>query len=700
MPGIMRGPRSTFGRVRPAWTAVLCFAFLSSCEGTTVVRSVGPPALLEIVAGQNQTAPAGTELPVPIEVRVLDADGQAVAGQVINFKVVAGGGSVFAGTAISNASGIAKERWTVGTTVSEQRLEARAVDPVNGAALVLGVFNATVTPAAPSAIAVAAGTGQTGVVATPLTDSIAARVVDQFGNGVPAVSVAWTAANGGSVTPATSMTGADGVARTGWTLGQIAGSQSASASVAGVATGSTFTASAAAGPPTQLTILTGDAQVAMVGAQLAVPISVRIRDAYNNPVGGVSVSFAVTSGGGAVYGPNAVSDASGTATVGAWTLGTTEGINSLSATISGVPTSTISITATAEVFKLASLSMGYMHVCGARGDGVAFCWGRNNLGQLGTNAIGTDRSVPTPVSGGLSFKSVSVGWEFTCGVTTAGAGYCWGLNDKGQVGDGSTTNRAAPVAVGSGLAFQSISAGESHACGLTTTGAVYCWGSNAAGRLGDGTTTNRLVPVAVSGGLTFTALKTGFSHTCAVAASGLGYCWGSNNDLTLGDFDLALSKSSPAPVGGVLLASITGTNHRCGLEASTGFAYCWGQNNSGQLGDGTSVTRLVAQPVSGGISFQTIAAQGPATCAIDASGVGYCWGGASLGNGSATMSKTPAAVAGALRFKALSPAGPNTCGLTLTGAVYCWGLDNRYGQLGQGGTSTGVQLTPVPVKTP
>jgi alpha-tubulin suppressor-like RCC1 family protein len=85
----------------------------------------------------------------------------------------------------------------------------------------------------------------------------------------------------------------------------------------------------------------------------------------------------------------------------------------------------------------------------------------------------------------------------TCGVTTAGAAYCWGLNNFGQLGDNSTTNRTSPVAVTGGLSFAAVSAGGQHTCGVTTAGTAYCWGSNSSGQLGNGTTITNLVPVRV-----------------------------------------------------------------------------------------------------------------------------------------------------------------------------------------------------------
>jgi len=99
--------------------------------------------------------------------------------------------------------------------------------------------------------------------------------------------------------------------------------------------------------------------------------------------------------------------------------------------------------------------------------------------------------------GGLNFVTVSAGFNHTCGVTNGNAAYCWGYNNHGEVGDGTTSQRTRPVAVVGGLTFTTISAGNVFTCGMTTTGDAYCWGDNGSGELGDGTTTASLVPVRV-----------------------------------------------------------------------------------------------------------------------------------------------------------------------------------------------------------
>jgi hypothetical protein len=95
-----------------------------------------------VLIGSDQKATAGTELPKPIAVKVLDAAGNPVPDQIVNFVVTSGGGHVYAGAALTNGQGVAQEWWTLGPRPGPNTLEARAVDSTTGEALVFGTFQA------------------------------------------------------------------------------------------------------------------------------------------------------------------------------------------------------------------------------------------------------------------------------------------------------------------------------------------------------------------------------------------------------------------------------------------------------------------------------------------------------------------------------------------------------------------------------
>ena len=361
-----------------------------------------------------------------------------------------------------------------------------------------------------------------------------------------------------------------------------------------------------------------------------------------------------------------------------------------------------SATVTAALITLTSVVAGGAHSCGLTSDGSAWCWGRGESGQLGVSeppagcVIDTALYACSPaaiaVEGGLHFTQLDAGGSHTCGLTSAGAAYCWGLNDSGQLGDNSITQRSVPVAVSGGLSFSSITTGVAHTCGLVAGGVAYCWGLNNYGQLGSGNTNSGRVPVAVTGGLTFQSLSAGgyfAGHTCGITTSGAAYCWGDNSagQLGIGSLDVSAHSQPAAVSGGLVLASVTAGlgQHTCARTAA-GVAYCWGLNSYGALGNGTQAQSAVPVAVSGGIAFAQLIAGGYIghTCGLKSDATGYCWGEnevGAIGDGTTVDRLVPVLVAGSIGFTSLDAGYRHTCGRASAGKIYCWG-SNRAGQLG------------------
>jgi alpha-tubulin suppressor-like RCC1 family protein len=251
-----------------------------------------------------------------------------------------------------------------------------------------------------------------------------------------------------------------------------------------------------------------------------------------------------------------------------------------------------------------TISAGFTHTCAliyAGGDantGGVKCWGNNAVGQLGDGAAEQTSNVPVEVTGLSSgVKAVSAGWDHTCALLVAGTVMCWGLNNNGQLGDGTTTIGYDPIYVKdpSGISnlsgVSAISGGASHTCALLASGGVDCWGLNSDGQLGDGTTSIRLTAVAVSSISTASAISAGFAQTCAVLTGGGVQCWGANDAGQLGN-STTTSSSTPVDVANLMNGAkvSTGRSHTCALT-NTNIALCWGSNVSGQLGIGVSVNR-------------------------------------------------------------------------------------------------------------
>ena len=353
-------------------------------------------------------------------------------------------------------------------------------------------------------------------------------------------------------------------------------------------------------------------------------------------------------------------------------------------------------------FTLTEVSAGTEHACGLTTSHVAVCWGWNgDDDRLGIPDSELMVSGPVAAQGVPPLVSVTVGGGHSCGLTSGGVGYCWGLNENGQLGTGHTnvSQQHLPTAVAGGLTFSSLVAGPSSTCGLTTAGAAYCWGLDEFGQNGhggDGSPAEDSVPVAVSGGLTFTSITVGQINTCAIAADSTAYCWGMAQNGGVGAFPFPGACGSylgntycAAPVqvgGGHKWVSIgAGTQDACGI-ASGGAAYCWGLNTSGSTGD-TIGRDSLPFAVGGGHVFSSIVATSTHTCAVTTTGQAYCWGtgtGGELGDGGTSNTAVPQAVSGGLTFSSLTAGYFPTCGLTSTNVAYCWG-QNGGGSLGVGG---------------
>jgi alpha-tubulin suppressor-like RCC1 family protein len=349
------------------------------------------------------------------------------------------------------------------------------------------------------------------------------------------------------------------------------------------------------------------------------------------------------------------------------------------------------------------LAVSQSATCGLTGDGDAYCWGTDVVGQLGNGPATADsRSVPSPVDtpAGVTWARLSgatVGLEAVrgifCGVTTTGAGYCWGSDANGKLGNGPALTddqvSPSPIATPPGVAWQTISPGTHHVCALTTGGAIYCWGP-IQGAFTD-------VPDLVPGG-PWASVSSGGNMTCAVSVTGAGSCWGNESFGEFGD-GLPLSElaSSPNPIdtpAGVTWASITaGNGNACGIT-TTGAAYCWGIDNLGGLGNGPAISGSQPSPTPvdtpAGVEWTQLVRSGLfGGCGLTTSGEIYCWGRndtGQLGIGSTdvndwvespTLISTPPGVT----WSAVASGGDNVCATAASGETYCWGA-NESGQLG------------------
>jgi alpha-tubulin suppressor-like RCC1 family protein len=246
------------------------------------------------------------------------------------------------------------------------------------------------------------------------------------------------------------------------------------------------------------------------------------------------------------------------------------------------------------------ISAGEYNTCGVTVEMDAWCWGDGSSGQLGRGDF--DPS-PTPVlvAGGRKWATVDVGSGHTCGVTRGGAAFCWGENGNAQLGTGSDGPPVAePALVAGNHSWRHVSAGTTYTCGVTSLGAAMCWGFDGSGQIGNGAAGSPSSPEAVAGGMEWLRVNAGRETTCGITTANTAYCWGYNNTGEIGDGTTTYSDAPVAVFGGGLWASVSnGDYHTCGVEQS-GTARCWGYNLQGQLGIGTSANEPFPQVVSGG----------------------------------------------------------------------------------------------------
>lgn len=297
-------------------------------------------ASLTVSSGDSQTATAGSAVSAPLRVIARDAGANAVRNVVVVFSVTSGGGTLSDSIVSTDDNGIAElGSWTLGTTSGTNTLSA-----VSGA-LSVG-FSATGTPGLGDA-----ATSEVAASATSLTagDSITLTVTtrDEFGNlttagGQVVDFVASGGSSGGTFGPTTDQGNGS---YTATFHGTTAGTPTTiSTTLDGNTVGATVDVSVVPGPAAQLLPGSGEAQTATVGTAVSVAPEVEVRDAFDNPVAGQTVAFTIQSGGGSVSGAAPSTGVDGRAAVGAWTLGTTSGENTLRATVGAM---TFDFTATA-----------------------------------------------------------------------------------------------------------------------------------------------------------------------------------------------------------------------------------------------------------------------------------------------------------------------------------------------------------------
>lgn len=345
-----------------------------------------------------------------------------------------------------------------------------------------------------------------------------------------------------------------------------------------------------------------------------------------------------------------------------------------------------------------SISAGWSTTCGIRSDGALYCWGSNENGMLGDGST-SSRDVPARTgtasdwtliaSDGTYDDALAANQGHTCGIR-GGDLYCWGRDSSGQLGLGAAGATSTPARVGTASDWTAIAVGADHTCGIRGAGTLWCWGEGHNGRLGTGSTTDQQSPVQVGTETDWVQITLGHEFSCGRRAGSTLFCWGNGYYGQLG-IGMVAYPSTPQQVGGAEWASVSaGRAHTCAIKAS-GELWCWGWANHGRLGDGSTTGQREA-PVRVGTDsdWVSVSAGGSHTCAIRESGALWCWGRngyGELGDGTGMGRSTPVAIGASTDWTAVELGDSHSCAVR-AGVLHCWGIAR--GRLGLGSITEDV----------
>lgn len=635
----------------------------AACDSSTAPPV---PAGIDVASGDAQTAAVGMELPQPLVVRVLDEAGNPVRGQVVEFRVTAGGGSVSTGSAQTDRNGEARARWTLGTVAGDtQRVEAR----VGEGAAVVAVFYAVGGPGA----AVRATLTPAALSFSSVGDRIplAVAAYDAYGNPVPDVPASVVSRDGAVVrldSGAVAVSAGRGTTRIVATL-PGGGADSIPAIVQQV--------------PVSI-VLVGPSRFPHQAMELMMEGASTTFTAWALDANGYAIdnsSLAWQSE------DESVATVSAAGVVTARAAGTTR-ITARAGTVEATKDLTV-----LEPINAVAVAAGTKHACSLNASGRVYCWGANEYLQLGNPAPtptglspcirGPCSWYPVLVNTPVRFVSLTAGSVFTCGLTAAGEQWCWGY------GTGVEPRRVDGLPALASLVSRST-------CGLTREGEAICWPLTSP--------TTRGTPVSMSA-LRFSSFSTAGSHHCGVAVDGVGYCWGENRRGQLGTGDTVARAQATPVAGGLRWSRIeTQSDLACGITTDHR-VYCWsGPQTSTGPAYGLTPTLVVGDRTVTGLTVGDEHA-----CAVDAAGEGLCWGRTAWNFERRTLwvPAPPAVVgsgfetiaAGGRSYQTLSSIGSFDCAVKTGGAVHCRGVI-AYGQTG-GAINAGNTFEPIsPPRTP
>lgn len=380
--------------------------------------------------------------------------------------------------------------------------------------------------------------------------------------------------------------------------------------------------------------------------------------------------------------------------------------------------------------------------CMSNQAGRLYCQGTNHLGTLGDGSYVDRTTAPVAVNGSFTildgFRSVANNWGLhTCAINSSNELYCWGRNDRGQVGKANSImayNSPSQVTVAGTQNFTKVVSGVNHTCALHSTGTINCFGDNTYGQLGDNTIVSQIgtsnTVIAVTGTAPLSNIRditAGRYHTCAVDNSNIMYCWGRNDFGQLGN-NTVVQSNRPIQITTDVKNVYAGGKHTCLVKNSTSQLQCWGNNAHGQLGQGnvnqtyrvpTNITGINSQlgDIALGENFTCFMHQGVNVKCMGENAYGIM-GTQDLNNVTAVTTINPSAASPTCMTGATFDSGTSSCKCSSNANVYAYenkacsaavltdlaaltspqyGIENQSSNLGYALKQATIQFSNVPV---
>ena len=331
------------------------------------------------------------------------------------------------------------------------------------------------------------------------------------------------------------------------------------------------------------------------------------------------------------------------------------------------------------------VSCGWNHCLALKNDGTLWAWGGNYEGPLGDDNIQYYSTIPIQIGTDTDWALISSGGWHSLAIKNDGTLWTWGLNDFGELGDGTNSISRIPIQIGTDTDWRFANCGAFHTLAIKQDGTLWSWGYNFSGQLGDGTNIDKNTPVQVGSDTDWNLLSSGFTHSMAIKNNGTLWSWGGNTEGELGNRNYSDSYS-PIQVG---------TSNDWEIISSGGWSsfainsdktlWSWGYNANGQLGYDKNSRRTFPEQISSTNDWSQFS-NGGFTIAIKNDGTLWGWGDnyyGELGDGTNISKNAPAQIGNESGWASVSCGLFHSLALKSDGTLWSWGF-NLYGMLGDG----------------